>query len=183
MHRFLNLRIGLTLTLLAVPSLLPAKTYQAIKGESGISYRLHHPMHEIEAMSTDFNCTVDLDNDTAHSLIHVKAGVVSFSSGHSSRDSHMLEIVDGFKYPFVEFISDSVRHEEKGYRVSGKLNFHGVTRSIDFVVTPEYLKDKVRIKGGFVVKLSDFKLERPSFMFVPTSDELKIDLDVMMLGP
>ena len=183
MRRFLNLPTSLAACLFVAALPATAKTYQAIKGESSLAYHLHHPMHEIESASRDFDCTVDLNSDTTHSKIHVKASVISFSSGNSSRDSHMMEVMDAFKYPFVEFSSDSVRHEEKGYRVFGKLTFHGVKHPLDFVVTPAYLNDKVRITGDFTVKLSDYKIERPSLMFVSTDDDLKVHLDVVALGP
>ncbi len=173
----------LTLTLIVSPRIAFSKTYESIKGESSLAYHLHHPLHEIEGASRDFVCTVDLNSDTTHSKIHVKASVVSFTTGNSNRDSHALEILGAFRYPFVEFTSDSVRHEDKGYRVFGNLTFHGVTRPLDFVVTPEYLKGKVRIKGNFVVLLSDYKLERPSLLFVSTANDLHIDLDVMAVGP
>ena len=183
MRSLLNPSICLFAVLFALPSLPIAKTYQAIKGESSISYHLHHPMHEIESASKDFDCTVDLNSDTTHSTIHVKASVISFSSGNSSRDSHMMEVMDAFKYPFVEFGSDSVRHEEKGYRVFGQLTFHGVKHPQDFVVTPTYLKGRVQITGDFTVKLSDYNIDRPSLMFVPTSNDLLIHLDVVAAGP
>ena len=183
MKYFSTIRLGLIAALLAAPLAVLGKTYEAIKGESKLTYHLHHPMHEIEGTSSDFICTVDLNSDTAHSRIHVKASVESFRTGNSSRDSHALEIMQGFKYPFVEFTSDSVRHEEKGYRVFGNLNFHGVTRPMNFVVTPEYLNGKVCIKGGFVVLLSDYKLERPSLLFVSTDNDLHIDLNVLTVGP
>jgi len=173
---------GLTL-LLTIPQAGFAKSYEALRGDSKLTYHLHHPFHEIESVSRDFSCTVDLSDDTTHAKIHVKASVVSFNSGNSSRDSHALEVLDAFKYPAVEFTSDSVRHEEKSYRVFGRLTFHGVTRPINFAVVPEYGKDKVRIKGGFTLKLGDYKVERPSLMMIRTDEDLKIDIDVVAVGP
>ena len=169
--------------LCALPWAALGKTYEAIKGEAHLTYHLHHPLHEIEGTSGDFICTVDLNDDTAHSKIHVKASVVSFTTGNSNRDSHALEILDAFKYPFVEFAGDSVRHEEKGYRIFGQLAFHGVKRPLDFLVTPEYRNGKVRIRGSFTVKLADYNLERPALLFVPTDDRFRVDLDVAALGP
>ncbi len=182
MRGFSGLQLGLLGALLATPSMAASKTYSAVKTESSLTYHLHHPMHEIEGASKDLDCTVILDGDTARSQIRVKAPVASFNSGNSSRDSHMLEILDGLKCPFVEFASDSVRHEEKGYRVFGQLTFHGIRHPLDFVVTPIYLKDKIEIKGGFVVLLSDYKVERPALLFVPTANDLHIDLDVILAG-
>ena len=78
----------------------------------------------------------------------------------------------------MEFVSDSLRRDDNGYRVFGELTFHGVKRPVDFPVTPTYAKNKVEIKGGFAVLLSDYKVERPSLLFVPTANDLHIDLDM-----
>jgi len=172
--------IGLVMGLLAPSWSASGQTYRVIPGESKISYHLHHPMHEIEGVSKDFDCVVVLGGDTAYAQIRVKAQVASFSSGNTNRDSHMLEILDGLKYPFVEFVSDSLRHEDEGYRVFGELTFHGVRRPVDFKATPVHLKNGVEIKGDFVVLLSDYQVERPSLLFVPTANDLHIDLDVFL---
>jgi len=166
--------------LIAIPSLAFSKTYVGLKGESQIAYHLHHPMHEIEGASKDFDCTVDLGSDTTHAKVHVKAKIENFNSGNSSRDSHMMEVTDAMKYPFVEFTSDSVRHETSGYRVFGKLSFHGVKKNLDFVVVPTYVKDRIDIKGGFTVSLTDYKIDRPALLFVKTADELNMALDVVV---
>jgi polyisoprenoid-binding protein YceI len=183
MHRFLNLQVGLVVGLIALPWFAHGETFRVLKGESKISYHLHHPMHEINGVSQDFDCSVILSGDTVRSQIQVRARVASFNSGNSNRDSHMLEMLDGLKYPFVEFTSDSLRHEGKDYRVFGQLTFHGIKHPLIFLVTPTYLKDKAEIKGGFTILLSDYKVERPSLLFVPTAEDLHIDLDVWIAEP
>ena len=160
-----------------------AKTYEAIKGESRITYFLKHPLHKVEGVAKDFFCKVELTDDTLGSAIRVKAPVTAFNSGNSNRDSHTLEILEAFKFPTVEFASDSVRRKEKGYRVFGQLTFHGVKRPVDFEVIPSYPAGKIRITGSFTVKLTDFKVKRPTLLMVPTEDALRIELDLVAAGP
>ncbi len=155
-----------------------AKSYQAIKGESTLSYLLVHPMHKITGVSKDFQCQVDLSADTVSSQIKVSAEIRTFDSHNSSRDSHMLEVVDGIKYPRVEFSSQSVKPEKDGYLVTGILNFHGVSKPINFHVTPHFLGGKVEITGAFDIKLTDFKVDRPSLLMVPVHDDLRIGFDL-----
>ncbi len=169
------LALGLLTQVLAVS----AKDYQALKGESNIFYTLKHPMHLVKGVSNDFVCTVNLLPDTLHSRITVKVPVASFNSGHSSRDSHTLEVLEALKYPFVEFVSDSIHSENQNYRIFGQLTFHGVRRPIDFQVTPLFEKNGIRIKGGFAIKLTDFKIKPPSLLFIPVEDLLRIDLNVI----
>lgn len=160
----------------AIPNVC-AKTYEAVPGESTLAYRLVHPMHKVHGVTKDFKCTVDLTADTVTSKIHVAADVKTFDSGNSNRDSHAMEVIQARKYPRVEFESDSVKKEGDKYRVAGNLTFHGVTRPVDFLVTPTFTPGKAEITGGFSVKLSDFKVERPSLLFVPTEDKLDIAFD------
>ena len=135
-----------------------AQEYQAVKGKSEISYTISHPLHLVKGVSNDFFCTFDLFPDTLHSLIKVKAPITSFNSGHSSRDSHTLEVLDALKNPFVEFVSDSIHSKNQGYHIFGQLTFHGVKRPIDFMVSylikKEGEKKELHIKGGFEIKLS-----------------------------
>lgn len=171
--RFLILGLSLLPTLTVF-----GKEYRALKGESTLSYVLVHPAHTVKGVTRDFDVTVDLAPDTVSSKIAVSAAVKTFDSGNSNRDSHALEAIHGLKYPRVEFVSDSVRTDTGGYRVMGRLTFAGQTRPVAFKVVPTFHKDKVEIKGGFAVKLSDFKVKRPSLLFVPTQDKLTIRFDV-----
>ncbi|MDB5106027.1 MAG: hypothetical protein JWP91_3716 [Fibrobacteres bacterium] len=171
--------IGLALGLfLAGTATAWSKPYHAIKGESTLKYVLIHPMHKVTGVANDFACEVDLSPDTVSSKITVSAPVAAFDSRNSSRDSHMLEVVNAIKYPRVEFASGSVKPEGDGYAVAGTLTFHGVSRPVLFHVTPRFKGDKVEITGGFDIKLSDFKVKRPSLMFVPVKDSLRIEFDL-----
>src|SRR4051812_12808692 len=90
-------------------TLVPAKEYQAIKGESSLTYVIVHPMHTVHAVNKDFECKVDLSADTVTSKIRVSADVLKFDSGNSSRDSHAMEAVQSRKFPRVTFESTSIK--------------------------------------------------------------------------
>jgi polyisoprenoid-binding protein YceI len=135
-------------------------------------------MHHVTGVSRDFLCQVDLSPDTVSSRIKVSAAVSSFDSRNSSRDSHAMEMVEAMKYPKVEFSSEAVKPEGDGYLVSGNLTFHGITRPVSFHVSPKSAGGKVEIIGEFAVKLSDYKVKRPTLLFVPTQDKLTIRFDL-----
>lgn len=166
-----------------------AKVYNALPDESVISYHMVHKMHEFTGVSKKFRCAVDLPPDTLQARIYVKAGIVEFNSGNSSRDGNMLEVTEAAKYPFVEFASDSVRKggvDADGrqlWRVFGRLAFHGVKKPVNFLVRPEIGGGKVRVRGEFDVSLTEFKIERPSLLLIPVDDALKIRIDVTANGP
>ena len=158
-----------------------AKIYTALKDESALSYHLVHKMHEVTGVSRNFKCVVDLAADSSKSRVYVKTAVSEFVSGNSSRDANMLEVLEATKYPYVEFMSDSVRREGRegaDWRVYGRLTFHGVKKPLNFTVKPLVSGNKVRVKGAFKISLTEFKVERPRLLMIPVEDDLEIEIDV-----
>lgn len=155
-----------------------ARVYEVIPGVSTLTYRLSHTTHFAVGVSKDFICRVDLAPDTLSSKVIVSAAVRSFTTGNDSRDDHALETVRAMKHPRVEFASDSVRAAPGGYRVYGILDFAGRRRPIDFLVTPKRGPGKVGVTGGFIVKLTDYDIKPPSFLFLKTKNEMEISFDV-----
>ena len=164
------------------PAAAEAKSYQAIKGESSLTYVLQHPMHLIKGVNRDVACTVELSDDTVSSVIRVSARVRDFDSGNSSRDSHAMEAVGGMKFPKVEFASRSVRRDSAagvaGYIVAGDLTFHGVTRPVEFHVVPGEANDRITIRGTFIIRLSDYGVKPPGLLFVKVKDEMTLRIDL-----
>lgn len=156
-----------------------ARVYEAIRDESVLTYRIKHPLHKVKGVTREFTCKVELSPDTLSSKVEVSADVKTFDSGNSNRDDHVLEAVKARKHPRVEFVSDSVRKSDDGYRVFGKLTFAGKTRPVDFAVIPKHEGGKVRIAGGFTVKPTDYGVKPPSLMFIAAEDKLDIRFDLV----
>lgn len=165
------------LAALAVPA--SARVYEAEKGESLLSYHIVHPFKDVRGVNRDFECTVDLSEDTAASKVTVSARVEDFDSGNSSRDSHAMEAIHARKHPKVTFVSDAVRKGPQGWIVHGDLTFAGRTRPVEFVVVSRKEAGKVRVGGGFAIKLSDYGVKPPSLMFVSAEDKLDIRFDLV----
>ena len=58
--------------------------------------------------------------------------------------------------------------------VIGNLTFNNVTKEINSLAFIDQT-DKFAVNGSLSIKLSDFKVQRPSLMFVPIDDLIKID--------
>jgi polyisoprenoid-binding protein YceI len=170
---------GATLRLEASGKGPAGKVYEAIRGESTLSYRLEHPLHAINGITRDFACTVVLSDDTVTSQVRVSADVRTFDSGNPNRDDHAMEAIRARKHPKVAFASDSVRRAGGFWRVHGKLTFAGQTRPVDFSVFPNREAGRIRITGDFAVRLGDFGVERPSLMFVPARDSLTLRFELV----
>lgn len=153
---------------------------RAIKQESSLSYTMKHALHEWTGVSKDVNCIMETDEKGSPQKVAVVVKVASFDSKNSNRDSHMLEVTDGLTHPNILFTSTNITSiGPKEYKVSGKLNFHGIERPVEFIMSEESKQHKRSFTGSFTILIEEFKIERPSLMFVKTDNDVLIKINVI----
>ena len=153
----------------------PAK-YKADKKVSFIKYDMTHPLHSWSGISHDVNSIV-LVNPQTQKVIKgaVKVKVASFDSHNANRDSHMIDVTEALKYPYITFVTTNVEDRGANVKITGVLQFHGVKKTISFVAKKKIINpSKIQITGGFQVKVTDFKIRRPRLMGVPVEDKIVI---------
>lgn len=152
-------------------------TYEA--STSSIKYSMVHKLHRWEGVSKDLKVATKW-NEQKNEIeqISIVVNVATFNSGLSSRDSHMMEVLDGLTYPRILFSSSSVQYTTDGILVKGKLQFHGVERMIETKVKLEKANRRWVFSGSFPVLLEDYKVERPSLLFVKVDNKIQIDFQV-----
>lgn len=156
------------------------KIYTAKLPESSIAYLLIHPMHKIKGVSHQMNCHVELNPDSSQGRITVDAEIKNFDSGNSNRDSHAMEMLDVYLYPKVEFASDSFKKTSLDhYNVTGTLTFHNVKKSIVFPIMAQKKAGQIEVDGELKILLTDYKIQKPTLMLIPTEDTLTISLHVV----
>ncbi len=150
------------------------KKADLIKDESKLTYNLSHPLHEVEATSKDVLSSLELDpsNRSIKSVV-VSVDVTTFDSGNSNRDSHAMEVIDALTYPEARFASTSITQSGDSVKVVGNLTFHGVTKEITIPAALKWSANRLDVHGDFTVSLTAFKIERPSLLMIPVSDDLK----------
>jgi polyisoprenoid-binding protein YceI len=148
------------------------------KEGSSVTYHLVHPLHTIEATSKDVMYRVNLDEETKQIVsVSAQVDVTSFDSGNSNRDSHAMEVIDALTFPAVTFSSTGIIQTGDSLDVTGKLTFHGVTKSIVMIATSKWTTPTLVIQGQFNLSLTEFKIERPSLLMIPVNDTLKFSLN------
>jgi len=165
--------------LVLVGSSLFAQTKQivAVQKESSITYQLTHPLHEIESTSKEAQCSISIDPvNRAIKQVSVTVDVTTFNSGNSNRDSHAMEAIDALSYPEASFTSSNISQNGDSLKISGKLTFHGITKEIKIQASQKWTNNKLIVNGKFEISLTAFKVERPSLLMIPSSDELKFSL-------
>lgn len=161
-------------------ALAQPQTVHAVQHASSVSYRLSHFFHVIEAASKDAVWQIELDTAAKEiKSVSSQVDVMTFDSGNSNRDSHAMEVVDAMTYPDVRFSSTTLIANRDSLNVTGKLTFHGVTRDIVVTAVSKWSADNVEIRGNFNVSLTDFNVDRPSFLMIPVDDTLKFSLTAM----
>lgn len=149
----------------------------AEKDESYITYKITHPLHEVEAKSQDAYCVILADlPEKLIKKVAVQVDVTSFDSGNSNRDSHAMETVNAITYPDARFISTSIVPKSDSLEVEGELTFHGVTKNISMEVFPDWTKNKLVVTGKFNISLTAFKIKRPALFLIPINDKCEFTL-------
>jgi polyisoprenoid-binding protein YceI len=144
------------------------------KKESSITYKMVHPLHEIEATSKEADLQVEADPSKKEiESVSARVDVMTFDSGNSNRDSHAMEVIDAISYPEVNFASTSITQVGDSLKVTGKLTFHGITQDIVALAATKWSSDRVEVRGSFILSLTAFKIERPALLMIPVEDALR----------
>lgn len=148
-----------------------APTYDVTS--SSITYTMKHKLHAWDGTSKQVNVASKWNGDKLEQ-ISVLSKVSSFNSGLSSRDSHMIEVLDALTLPNITFSSTSIKYNGADILATGKLQFHGVTKEVQFVVKARKDNNQWLYEGEFPVLLESYNVKRPSLLFVKADDLVKI---------
>jgi polyisoprenoid-binding protein YceI len=153
------------------------RTIRADKSGSYITYKAVHALHAWKGINRQADCIIVYNDESGRiEKVAVAAKVADFDSNNSNRDSHALEVLEALKYPKITFVSTSVTYRAEGQaQVQGNLTFHGITRAVSFPVELGRNGKNMTVKGGFSIQLTDYQVERPSFMLVPIDDKMELE--------
>jgi polyisoprenoid-binding protein YceI len=92
-----------------------------------------------------------------------------------------MEVLDALIYPTVSFESKEIKNKGDGLEVNGNLTFHGVTKQISFPATVLSKSSALVVNGKTNVSLTAFQIERPSLLFIPVEDTLRISFSLVFV--
>jgi len=141
---------------------------------------MNHPLHSWDGVSKELTSVILTDaNRNTISQVAVTARIASFDSQNANRDSHAIEATEALKFPNIGFMSKSIEKDGDKLKVSGTLTFHGVAKAISFEAIQKNTDNKIAVEGGFIFKMTDFKIDPPSIMGFATDDDVKIAFKVV----
>ena len=62
-------------------------------------------------------------------------------------------------------------------KATGKMNIHGVEKDVEIPGTIEKSGDKLLLKSKFIVKLEDYKVDRPQLLWQNIAEQVEVTVD------
>lgn len=113
------------------------------------------------------------ENDLENSSFNVSVDAKTVNTENEKRDTH-LKNEDFFNvdiYPEIRFLSTSIIKTPKGYKTTGNLTLHGVTKPIEIILTYQ----NKTFKGQLTINRLDYKLgESTNSFMVGKETEIEI---------
>ena len=158
-------------------SLLNASSFRV--ENSLITYFGVHYLHKWEGSTSDVKGVVSYDKNSGQYECSISVPLSTFSSGNDNRDSNMLVYCKAFDFPNINFQSTSIKVNESTLEIEGKIEFAGEEKEIKTNAKLNSLDNNLfAIEGELDILLSEFKVERPSLLFVEIEDLVKIKYSI-----
>lgn len=158
-------------------SLLNASSFRV--ENSLITYFGVHYLHKWEGSTSDVKGVVSYDKNIDQYECSISVPLSTFSSGNDNRDSNMLVYCRAFDFPNINFQSTSIKVNESTLEIEGKIEFAGEEKEIKTNAKLNSLDSNLfTIEGELDILLSEFKVERPSLLFVEIEDLVKLKYSI-----
>ncbi|WP_036096628.1 YceI family protein [Leptospira weilii] len=151
-----------------------------------INFLAIHPMKEVHGICEEVQVEspqIQMSGGgyKLNSPFQIKIPILRIHSGDEGRDSHIMEILGYPETPEIVAVVESVTTSGETYLIRGKLTIHGLTRDFQSSGKVEP-KDpgQIRIFGKVDIRFSDFKLEKPSLLFITAKEEIEIGYDFLI---
>lgn len=173
----MNKRTLAALLLASCP--LFAADSQWVLEQSTLTYHVSHPLHQIDGVSHAARGKGVCHAGQCEFLIAVP--VKSFDSGDSNRDLHMIQVARGGQFPMVtvRFRLPEDAASSATIHADLEIQFAGQTAEYKQVPFQQVTQgNQVRVSGTIPSTLSDFKIEPPSLLAIPTKNEIPVKVEV-----
>ncbi|MGH3645996.1 MAG: YceI family protein [Micromonosporaceae bacterium] len=107
-------------------------------------------------------------------VLRLTLPVERLGSGNPLNDLQLRRVVHADRYPTISGEATSVEPYGDGYRVTGELTFHGVTRTVtdEVSVTPD--GDGLVIEGAHEFDITDFGVSPPRILMLRVHPDVTV---------
>jgi len=143
------------------------------------------PMEDFEGITNKIDGYLINDDisNLKNSDFYFEVDLNSVKTGIALRDRHMREdYLNTAKYRYTSFkgkIIDSKKINDNEYEFTAKGNkfISGITKEITIKGIIYNINNSYRIKANWSIKLPDFNIKVPQFMFLRINEEIKLEVD------
>lgn len=163
-----------------------ATTFSVATAKSTLSYDVRHKLHKVHGVSKRLEGKARIFPD-GKAQVMVRVPAESFDSDNVNRDAHVKEVIEAARFPAIEIkaTAEGVQipesfpaNVEKTFKA--QVSFHGVSRMLDLPVKLVFESaDSVQARGTVNLGIEEFKIVRPSLMFVKIEDEMHIEANLV----
>jgi polyisoprenoid-binding protein YceI len=157
---------ALALSLAGATALAETAEWTVDTGHAHVGFSVTHMVvSEIDGQFKTFNGKVQLDEqDLSKSQVDFNIDTASVDTDNAERDKHLKtpDFFDAAKYPQITFHSKKIKKAGKGYKVTGDLTMHGVTKetmldvTLSEPITNPWGKQVRGVRASGVLKRSDY---------------------------
>lgn len=164
-----------------------ATEYQVDKDKkNAVKFISDAPIEEFEGVSSEIDGYINLPalDDLNDSRIYFEVDLETLDTGIGLRNRHMRENyleTEKHRYAFFDgvFISlVEVSENEYNVETSGKINIHGIEKSISIKGTLTKNEKELTIVTSFEIALTDFEIDVPELMFMKIDENMKIECKI-----
>jgi len=129
----------------------------------------------------------DPENLSREARVSFRVQAATLDTGNKTRDKKMrTSHLETEKFPEIEYDSSKVEAlapslregESQELKLTGQLSLHGVKRSLSFPVRAARHGAELRVSGQTVLKMTDYSIPLPKFLFFTVKDEVKVSFEV-----
>jgi len=174
-------------TMAAIFVVLSAAGQANYKQTGSITIAGTSTMHDWTMTSNEANYSAGFEvsadgTPTKLNTVTLTVPAESLKSGKGAMDNNAYKALKTDKNKQISFQLTSSKVTGKIITCTGNLTIAGTTKPVDVEVTYEVKNGNMVCKGSKKIKMTDFNVEPPSFMFgsVKTGDEITVTFDVTL---
>src|SRR5574341_882980 len=164
----------------------PRIVYRVEEGHGQVRFDAKAFMHDFIGKTSKVTGTIRLADPDRLTEVEacVRVDAASLDTGNGTRDDIMRkDHLETTTFPTVDFLLRSLegtKAQSSGWELvaKGSLSLHGVTREILLPIRARQEGDSVRLIGDIPLKMTDYRIRIPKFLFFTVEDRIVVSFDV-----
>jgi polyisoprenoid-binding protein YceI len=161
--------------------------YRLQEGQGQVRFDAQAFMHDFTGKTSKVQGMIRLaDPDRlAEAEACIQVDAASLDTDNGTRDDIMRkDHLETARFPTMEFRLKNVEritHQAGGWEfgAGGTLSLHGVTREILLPIRARQEEGSVRLTGDIPLKMTDYRIRIPKFLFFSVEDQVVVSFDVI----